>query len=228
MLSAYCDGEAALDEAAALKEHLRACAGCRATLRAYRAAPRAAAALAPVLPLARPLLERAHDAVAGLSSRFAGADAADSALSQVAAAGGTRGAGMAALAKVLAICVGTAGGAAACMATGVVPAPLAIDRGQAKAPVLERRIDPSVESEWSGDAGVDYEPAPQPTSPQPTPEPQPAHQDPAPSPEPASSSVSAPTGAVEYAPPPAPAAAPSSAAGSSGPSTGSAAGEFGP
>ena len=74
----------------------------------------------------------------GSPHRFTGAGATDSALSQVAAAGGTRGAGMAALAKVLAICVGTAGGAAACMATGVVPAPLAIDRSQAKAPVLER------------------------------------------------------------------------------------------
>ena len=52
-----------------------------------------------------------------------GGGAADSALSQVAAAGGDRGAGMAALAKVLAICVGSAGGAAACVATGVVPAP---------------------------------------------------------------------------------------------------------
>ena len=171
LLSAFCDGEAAVDEAAALSEHLRACAGCRATLRAYRAAPRAAAALAPALPLARPLLERAHDAVAGLSLALHGASATDSALSQVAAAGGTRGAGMAALAKVLAICVGTAGGAAACVATGVVPAPLAIGRGQVKAPVLERRIDPSVESEWSGDAGVGYEPEPQPTSPQPAPEP---------------------------------------------------------
>ena len=46
---------------------------------------------------------------------------ADSALSQVAASGGTRGAGMAALAKVAAICVGTAGGAAACVGDGHGP-----------------------------------------------------------------------------------------------------------
>ena len=39
------------EEAATLREHLRACANCRATLRAYRAAPGAAAALAPALPL---------------------------------------------------------------------------------------------------------------------------------------------------------------------------------
>ncbi|HEX3735093.1 MAG TPA: sigma-70 family RNA polymerase sigma factor [Solirubrobacterales bacterium] len=230
LLSAYCDGEAAAGEAAALKEHLRACANCRATLRAYRAAPRAVAALAPSLPLARSLLDRAHDAVAGLSARFSGAGATDSALSQVAATGGTRGAGMAALAKALAICVGTAGGAAACVATGVVPAPLAIDHDKVKAPVLERRIDPTVESEWSADAGVEYEPEPQPTSPQPAPEHQPAHQNPAPAPEPAPSPapVSAPTGAVEYAPEPAPVAAPSNSAEPSGSSSGSAAGEFGP
>jgi RNA polymerase sigma factor (sigma-70 family) len=228
LLSAYCDGEAAADQAAALKEHLRACANCRATLRAYRAAPRAAAALAPTLPLARSLLDRAHDALAGLSFRFSGASATDPALSQVAATGGARGAGMAALAKALAICVGTAGGAAACVATGVVPAPLAIDHGQTKAPVLERRIDPTVESEWTADAAVDYEPEPQPTSPQPAPEQPATHHEPSPAPEPAPSPVSAPTGAVEYAPEPAPVAEPSSSAESSGSSSGSAAGEFGP
>jgi RNA polymerase sigma factor (sigma-70 family) len=228
LLSAYCDGEAAPSEAAALKAHLRACSSCRATLRTYRAAPRAAAALAPLLPVGRSLLERAHDAVAGLSSRFSGATASDSALSQVAATGGTRGAGMAALAKALAICAGTAGGAAACVATGVVPAPLAIDREQAKAPVLERQIDPTVESEWSADAGVDYEPEPQPASPQPAPAQPPAHQEPDPTPEPASRPVPASTGAVEYTPEPAPVSEPSSSAESSGSSSGSAAGEFGP
>ena len=51
----------------------------------------------------------------------AGAAAAETAASQLAAGGGSRGAGIAAVAKVLAACVGTAGGAAACVATGVIP-----------------------------------------------------------------------------------------------------------
>ena len=226
LISAYCDGEAGAEEAATLREHLRACAGCRATLRAYRAAPRAAAALLPALPAGRSLFERAHDALAGLAGRFGGGGASDSALSQVAAGGGTRGAGMAALAKLVAICVGTAGGAAACVATGVLPAPLELDGHQHRAAVVERRIDPVVVDEWESENGVEtaaapsLEPAPDPGEPEPEPEA---------AIEPASTPTSEPSaGAVEYAPPPepAPVAAPASEAGSS--SSGSPAGEFGP
>ena len=65
LLSAFCDSETSDEETAVLREHLRACANCRGTLRAYRAAPAAAAALAPALPLSRSLLDRAHDAFAG-------------------------------------------------------------------------------------------------------------------------------------------------------------------
>ena len=230
LLSAFCDGEAGADEAAALREHLRACAGCRATLRSYRAAPRAAAALAPTLPAGRSLLDRAHEAFAGLTSRLGGGGAGtDSALSQVAASGGARGAGMAALAKAVAVCLGTAGGAAACIATGVVPAPLGIDHPAAKAATIERRVDPALAAEWSGDSGVDYETAPA-TAPVEPPAP-PVHPDPAPAPEPvADPAPAASSGAVEYAPQsaPAPAPEPSSASGSAGSSSGSAAGEFGP
>jgi RNA polymerase sigma factor (sigma-70 family) len=229
LLSAFCDGEAGAGDAAALREHLHACANCRATLRAYRAAPRAAAALAPTLPGARSLFDRAHEAFAGLASRLnGGGGATDSALSQVAATGGARGAGMAALAKVAAICIGTAGGAAACVATGVVPAPLEIGHSPAKAVTVERRIDPVVEAEWSGESGVDYETAPEPAPAEPTP--QPVHH-PAPTPQPAADPAPAVSGgAVEYAPEPATAAAPepSSASSSAAASNGSAAGEFGP
>jgi RNA polymerase sigma factor (sigma-70 family) len=126
LLSAFVDGEAAEAQVAGLREHLRNCPHCRATLRAYRAAPAAAAALAPVLPLPRgSLADRLHDAYAALATRVGGGTgASDSALGGLAASGGTRGAGVAALAKVLAVCAGTVGGAAACVATGVVPAPL--------------------------------------------------------------------------------------------------------
>jgi RNA polymerase sigma factor (sigma-70 family) len=223
LLSAFCDGETSADEGRALREHLRACAGCRSTLRAYRAAPSAAAALAPALPASRSLFERAQDALAGLHSRLPGqgGGAADSAISQVAAAGGSRGAGMAALAKVLAICVGTAGGAAACVATGVVPAPADIGMDRLQRPTLEKPSARIVEELADAGAAVPYEPAPV----EPTPaekEPPPKAASPvAPSPEP----TPVATGAVEYtaeaataaAPPPAPPTSSSSAAGEFGP-----------
>jgi len=232
LLSAFCDGEAGAEDVAMLREHLRACGSCRATLRAYRAAPGAAAALAPALPLGRSLLDRAHDALTGLTGRFGGSGG-DSALAQVAASGGARGAGMAALAKVAAICVGAAGGAAACVATGVVPAPLELGHNQAKAPVVERRIDPIIAAEWSGESGVNYETAPDP-DPQPTPQPasEPPRHEPAPAVEPVSSPApEASGGATEYVPPePEPVAIPepSGEAGAAGSSAGSPAGEFGP
>lgn len=224
LLSAFCDGEARADEVAQLREHLRACAHCRATLRTYRAAPAAAAAFGPVLPLHRSLLERAHDALTELAGRFGGGRG--EAVSQVAGGGGAGGIGVAGLAKVAAICIGTAGGAAACVATGLVPAPLGID-ADAKRPVpLERHVDASAQPRAKT---VDYEPAPEPTAPEPKPEPHPKPTpEPAPAPaEPApeASEPAASSGAVEYAPPPAPEpeAAPVESSGSGDP-----AGEFGP
>ncbi len=121
LLSAFCDGEASPDDAAKVREHLRACARCRSTMRAYRAAPRIAVALAPAFPPSRSLLERAHEQLTGLASRLPGIGGGADATTQVAAAGGAGGGGVAALAKLLAVC---AGGAAACVATGVVPSPL--------------------------------------------------------------------------------------------------------
>lgn len=226
LLSTFCDGEASEQEAATVREHLRACGVCRATLRAYRAAPGAAAALAPALPVSRSLFERAHEALAGVASRFNGAG--DSALSQVASSGGSRGAGMAALAKALAICTASAGGAAACVAAGVVPAPLPIERQQVKAPKLERQLDPVLTAAWS-ESEVQYEPAP---GPSPDPEPAPVATEPEPKSEPAPEPAPEPvasSGAVEFTPEPAPVPVPAaSAGGSTGSPPGSAAGEFGP
>jgi RNA polymerase sigma factor (sigma-70 family) len=226
LLSAFCDGEAGGEDAASLREHLRACAGCRAALRAYRAAPGAAAALAPALPLGRSLFDRAHDALTGLAARLGGGGT-DSAASQVAASGGARGAGMAALAKVVAVCVGTAGGAAACVATGVVPAPLGLGHGQSKAPVLERRLDPVIATEWSVDSGVEYETAPEPAAPKPVPES--VHHDPVAEPV-TTPAPEADSGGAEYVPEPEPVAVPEPAGGSGSASadSGSPAGEFGP
>lgn len=242
LISAFCDGEAGAGEVSALREHLRACAHCRATLRAYRAAPRAAAALAPTLPLGRSLLDRAHDAVAGLATRLG--PGGDSTVGGVAGAGGTRGAGVAALAKLAAICVGTAGGAAACVATGIVPTPLIPQHHEVRAAHVSHRLDRGPKRRDAMASGVEYEteaasePTPQPAAqPEAKPEqqadPAPAagHREPPPAPEPATES-----GAVEYEPPPAPVAPPasveatssSSSASSSSSGGGSAAGEFGP
>jgi RNA polymerase sigma factor (sigma-70 family) len=179
LLSAMADDEAGPADVATLREHLRTCPHCRATLRAYRAAPGAAAALLPVLPPVRGTLAgRLHDAYAAVATRVGGGSgASDSTLGGLAASGGTRGAGMAALAKVLAICAGTVGGAAACVASGVVPAPLiaspdhqsrpvakvshhprhlAQELAAASTPTVEYETEPAVEDEPAG------EPEPQP------------------------------------------------------------------
>jgi RNA polymerase sigma factor (sigma-70 family) len=227
LISTFCDEEATEDEIAALREHLRACAHCRATLRAYRTAPAAAAALAPSFPLGRSLLERAHDAFAGLAVRFGGG-AGEGAVSQVASGGGTG--GMSAfLAKAAAVCIGTAGGAAACVAGGLVPAPLDLQAERAKPAAVERQVGAQ-----GADDGVSYEPAPAPAPPEPEPDPAPAHHqgaaesapaavEPAPV---AETEPAAAGGAVEYAPPaPEPAPEPAAPEGSGG---GNPAGEFGP
>jgi RNA polymerase sigma factor (sigma-70 family) len=221
LISRFCDDEATAEDITTLREHLRACPNCRATLRAYRAAPAAAAALAPPLPLTRGLSDRAHDALAGLAARFGGGGASsDSALGQVAAAGGARGAGAAALAKALAVCVGTVGGAAACVATGVVPVPLVSEHSNT--PRRERLNTPVDETAASDDTVVEYEPSPEASAPEETEPPQ--HSD-STAPTQQEREPETSSGAVEYAPPPveAPVATPSSSNGSANP-----AGEFGP
>ncbi len=225
LLSAFCDGETGPREALEVREHLRACAQCRATMRTYRAAPKIAAALLPVLPPSRSLLERAQDLAANLSSRLPGFGSSESAAAQVAAAGGTRGAGMAAIAKLLTVCAGAASGAAACVATGVLPAPVLVPDPAPK-PALER---PAASATAAGeDEAVDYQPAPAPaeppaSKPAPKPESEKAEADPV-SAEPSAATA----GAVEYeAPAPTPEPTASSETAASSPS-GSAAGEFGP
>jgi len=159
LLSSFCDGEASPEQVAELREHLRACGHCRATLRAYRAAPAAAAALAP-LPLHRGLVERAQEAVSNLAGRFSGGEP----VSQVATGGA--GGGAIAFVKVAAVCIGTAGGAAACVAGGLLPSPLAEDEPQR--PRLERRLADGPVRHPAPSPQVEYEPAQA--------EPKPAHE----------------------------------------------------
>jgi RNA polymerase sigma factor (sigma-70 family) len=155
-LSEMADGEGANGSTDALRFHLRSCATCRAKLRAYRAIPGKIFELIPAGPLldqsmgGRPhewFAERAGVAMDKLRelgysviARGGGEGAGDAV--SAATAGGSRGAGMAALAKVLAVCGATAAGGATCVATGVVdPGPLGGDAGRDK-PALERPATP--------------------------------------------------------------------------------------
>ena len=234
LLSAFCDGEASAEEVGELREHLRACASCRATLRTYREAPKAIAALAPPFALDRSLWERAHDALVNLLGRFGGGSG--EAVSQVAVGSGAGGAGLAGLVKVAAVCIGTAGGAAACVATGLALAPLDLAGDQDPSPRLERRVTTSPAPKVVVPE-VDYAPEPEAVAPEskvePKPKPKPKpRREPAPEPvreepEPVvTESAPAPT-STEYVPPPPPepVAEPAPAPSSGG---GSPAGEFGP
>jgi len=122
LISSSCEGELGGKELASLENHLAVCGHCRATLRAYRAAPKAAAALAPMFPVARGLWERIQELAVEIQVRLQGVGrGSDSGVQGLMASGGTRGAGIAAAAKLAAICAGTAGTAAVCAATGVLP-----------------------------------------------------------------------------------------------------------
>lgn len=223
LLSAFCDGEAGPRDVATVREHLRACAQCRATVRTYRAAPRIAGALLPLLPSSRSLLGRVQELAGNLWARLPGTGG-ETVVAQVAATGGSRGAGMAALAKLLTVCAGAAGGAA-CVATGVLPAP-ALAPEQASKPAVVRS------AEQEANAAVEYEPAP-PPAPVASEETEGGaahkdkpHESQAAGSQPETSEAAA--GAIEYEPPPAsePVAAPVQEGSAS--TSGSAAGEFGP
>ncbi|MGH7290638.1 MAG: hypothetical protein ACREJT_05470, partial [Myxococcota bacterium] len=182
----------------------------------------------------------------------------DSTLGGLAAAGGTRGAGMTALAKVLAICAGTVGGAAACVATGVVPAPLLDSPAHHPTPPAKvahhRHLAEDMESESSNyepalpdeTNEVEVEPEPQPKETAPPakdeqrqePERQKPDREEAPIEEAISETPPSDSGATEFTEaPPEPtvtettstySAPSSSSSGASSSSSGTAAGEFGP
>jgi hypothetical protein len=254
-LSAFCDGEASTEEAAALREHLRACGNCRAAVRAYRAAPGAIAVLLPapvitstLLGTARDafasLLEMPRDAFAGVRRRIASGPGGALGEASAAQAGPSGGIGSAGLAKALAICAGTVGGAA-CVSTGIVPPPPGLPTDHAVTAHIERIAAPGGAAAGpdraAGAAGGGL--AAEPSGPEPSPRPAPSADLPArrqapTEPEP---SVEAPTVAAgEYvapepepavAPEPSPSPAPAAPAPTGGEASangGNAAGEFGP
>jgi len=220
LLSAFCDGEASHDEATTVREHLRACAHCRSTMRDYRAAPRIAVAL-PALSASRSLLERVHDLLGGLGARLPGIGGGDSA-AQIAVGSGAGGAGTIGLAKLLTVCAGAAGVTTACVAAGVAPAPLDLAPDRQRVPAIVR----SVETPDETSAGEASQPEPASPPDQPAPQPQPVAVGPT---EPEVEASAEAGGTTEYEAPPAPAAPPPSSTGeSSSAPSGSAAGEFGP
>ena len=134
LLSAFCDGEAEPEQVAAAARApagVRAPAGRRCGPTGRRRRPRRP--WLPLLPPHRSLLERAHEAFAERRPIAAPAAARSPRRSPP---GRRSGAGGAALAKVAAVCIGAAGGAAACVAAGVVPAPY---RPATSAPATARR-----------------------------------------------------------------------------------------
>jgi RNA polymerase sigma factor (sigma-70 family) len=133
LVSAAADGELDPEAARTVRNHLAVCGRCRAMLREYRRIPVAVAAVGPLAASATGsgepgLIGRLLDRVDELSIQawfrlnglFAGGESATAA---ALGSGGARGLGSTALAKIAAVCVGTAGGAAACLGTGLVPVP---------------------------------------------------------------------------------------------------------
>ena len=158
-LSELADGEGANGSTEAVEFHLRSCAACRAKLRAYRAVPGKLFDLLPGGPVldhsmdGHPhewIAERAVAAVDKLrETGYAllargGGGGGSGEVTALAAAGGTRGAGVAVVAKVLAICGATAAGGATCVATGLVH-PGAVGEDSAskhQRPAVERPAEP--------------------------------------------------------------------------------------
>ncbi|MGH2982726.1 MAG: zf-HC2 domain-containing protein, partial [Solirubrobacterales bacterium] len=153
-LSMVADGESGGREADQVHSHLRSCASCRAKLRAFRAIPERVFDLAPSGPvLDQATGGRAHEWIAERigaaveKTKHAGYSllnrGAEEGAGQVVMAGGTRGAGMAGLAKVLAVCGATAAGGATCVATNVVgPADIGLG-GKEPAAAVQRPVPPA-------------------------------------------------------------------------------------
>lgn len=151
MISSCADGELEEGQEAMVRNHLAVCGSCRATLREYRALPPRVAALVPAAPAAFEATsegwsERAAAWVEGVFSsvwtRAVGLlPGQDAGLGATLASGGMRGAGVAGLAKLTALCVGTAGGAAACVAAGILPVPV----GAPEKPPLSKPEDRQIE-----------------------------------------------------------------------------------
>lgn len=223
MISACADGELGEEEVGVVRNHLAVCGSCRATLREYRALPSRVAALAPVGPVvlgqdSRGWIERATEWFDGLvasvwtraGSLLPGQDAG---LGATLASGGMRGAGAAGLAKLTALCVGTAGGAAACVAAGILPVPVDAPDRVPNATPIEKRVERTAPEPVVTSAPVPDRPEPVTTGT----EPEPRRPDPVtetPQPEPAAVEFGPEGAAAPPVAPPSPPPAPVTRAGS--------------
>ena len=173
LISAAADRELEPEAARTVRNHLAVCGGCRAMLREYRRIPAAVVGVGPVLASSDPLTgdsggaglfgrfferldELSLQAWFRINGLFGGGESASAA---VLGPGGARGLGTNAIAKAAAICVGTAGGAAACFGTGLVPVPgergadpepVAIERPAAAGARPEVVLTPNETSDPSG------------------------------------------------------------------------------
>ncbi|HYF26284.1 MAG TPA: sigma-70 family RNA polymerase sigma factor [Baekduia sp.] len=127
VLNAVVDGEAAAADLAAVRPHLRNCAGCRATVRELHAQTAAVAALLPPVAVAMPespvhdapgLLARVHETVATFVGEWAGVPALKLQAAVDALGGGK-------VAAVAASAAAVAGGGAVVAERGVADRPAA-------------------------------------------------------------------------------------------------------
>jgi RNA polymerase sigma factor (sigma-70 family) len=173
-LSEFADGEGANGSKEAVEFHLRSCAVCRAKLRTYRALPGKVFDLLPGGPIldqsmgghphewiadrAAAAMDKIRETGYSLLTRGGGGGSGEA--TALATAGGTRGAGVAAVAKVLAICGATAAGGATCVATGLVDAGavrVGTDSSDQKPPI-ERPAQPTA-TPVAQEKAVDQAPA---------------------------------------------------------------------
>ena len=182
-LSAYCDGEADGESAEALRRHLRSCASCLAKAREYRRMPERILGL---LPLAAPATGAWWGRITGwmstAQSKVPQGGETIGISTSAATSGGTRGIGIAAIAKILAVCGATAAGGAACVATGALPVDLGQGRTAKAAPNPGPRTATTAASSATAVAQPDPSPpeqqtAPQPEEPAPPPPPPPVEQE---------------------------------------------------
>lgn len=170
-LSRFCDGEASAEEERELRDHLSGCAACRARLRSYRLSSGAAALVLPLPAESLGLTGRLQEIAAWFQSRLPGRSTlTDAVLTVPTGSGGGRG-GMVALAKVAIICAGAGGGTAACVATGILPAPnlSAIDRiySEIKSDDGEKSPSPEAIADPESSPSTDSRPAAPPLDPTP-------------------------------------------------------------
>jgi hypothetical protein len=112
-------------------------------MRNYRGTPKAAAALAPFLPLSHSLLDPLREALSRLHSNLPGRGTAGHTVAPLGSGGGSS-AALAGVAKVAVVLVAATGGATAGLATGAIPSPFEGAADQLRSPAIER-VSPGVE-----------------------------------------------------------------------------------